>query len=502
MVEPQHLSAYTEIDRIADRVVGQVSRVEGSSISLVLLKESPRNVYLEPKGVLLFPRLNSIVLFQVEGAWVIGMITSLSDQEQHLTRYEQRIDDTLLDMLPSKRIAHVMPLGTMTGVEHSYRVDRGVDRMPAVGDVAIIPTVDQVTAVFAPRGESAHHISIGTIPIANNAPAYVDPDVLFARHTAVFGSTGSGKSCTVAAIVRETLKKAKANKEKQQGRSSARFVIFDLNGEYGKCFGDLSGLKILKVGETAGDNQLEKAGGTAGDNQLVKVEETAGDDQLMEVGETAGDDQLMQVGETAGDDQLVQAGETAENSQLVKVFKVGETAGDNQLVLPAWFWNTDEWAAILEAAPGVQRPLLKQSLSILAAIMEKAGEQGIDVEKKQELKDYLPLVICQLVLKRDYSNGAAIPDEFRACNAILRQAAEFIAEEDLYIEINGELQKIVEICDSKKGADGESVKFDVWNVADKKIHQELSPAVTIKLEDDELNVSVWQVKSESMKKKF
>ncbi|MFM9815979.1 helicase HerA domain-containing protein, partial [Streptomyces scabiei] len=88
-------------------------------------------------------------------------------------------------------------------------------------------------------------------PIAHDAPIAVDPDKLFGRHLAVLGNTGSGKSCTLAALVRSAVESAQKSlkkpeipegaEEAQNGQANpnARFIILDPNGEYSKCFQDL-----------------------------------------------------------------------------------------------------------------------------------------------------------------------------------------------------------------------------------------------------------------------
>jgi DNA helicase HerA-like ATPase len=52
-------------------------------------------------------------------------------------------------------------------------------------------------------------------------------DDFFGGHVAVLGNTGSGKSCTVAAVLQSLFEKA----DEHHARG-ATFIIFDVNGEY------------------------------------------------------------------------------------------------------------------------------------------------------------------------------------------------------------------------------------------------------------------------------
>ena len=54
-------------------------------------------------------------------------------------------------------------------------------------------------------------------------------DNFFGKHAAVLGNTGSGKSCTVTAIIRSVL-------EDKPEMKNVHFIIFDTNGEYENAF--------------------------------------------------------------------------------------------------------------------------------------------------------------------------------------------------------------------------------------------------------------------------
>src|SRR5690625_7414387 len=74
--------------------------------------------------------------------------------------------------------------------------------------------------------------------MAANAPVYVNTDKIIGRHTAVLGNTGSGKSCSVAGLIRWSLEAV--SKELNEGEeSNSRFIVLDPNGEYSKTFDDL-----------------------------------------------------------------------------------------------------------------------------------------------------------------------------------------------------------------------------------------------------------------------
>ena len=106
--------------------------------------------------------------------------------------------------------------------------------------------------------ESGEHrrIRIGSSPLAGNADIRVDPDRLFGRHLAILGNTGSGKSCSVAGLIRWSLDEARS--ASPQG-GSARFLILDPNGEYSAAFASAStsfSTQVFTVNAAGGNQRL------------------------------------------------------------------------------------------------------------------------------------------------------------------------------------------------------------------------------------------------------
>ncbi len=106
--------------------------------------------------------------------------------------------------------------------------------------IAIPPTrvkvaeAETLKAIYC-GAEEAGALCFGTLAQDESILVPVDGDVLFGRHLAVVGSTGSGKSCTVAAILQQGLKPS----ADQCGRgvlSNAHIILFDLHGEYATSF--------------------------------------------------------------------------------------------------------------------------------------------------------------------------------------------------------------------------------------------------------------------------
>lgn len=82
-------------------------------------------------------------------------------------------------------------------------------------------------------------IQIGEHVGAGGAPCYADLNELLGKHTAVLGSTGAGKSATVAAIIHSVLERgSKAG----YANWNPRIIILDPHNEYGAAFSAASRL--------------------------------------------------------------------------------------------------------------------------------------------------------------------------------------------------------------------------------------------------------------------
>lgn len=237
-------------DKIRHLTVGTVEFVSPKEIKVLLDIDAPLNTSLNSGIPQQFPRINGFLLIPNELGSLIGMITWIGVEYSPYPKRKGYKDFDLVDLPFPLRKLSLSPLGILKKVENGYEIVRGVYSYPSVGDVVIIPTQDQLKAIVQNKDQNAR-VKIGNSPMAANAPIYVDPDKLFGRHLAILGNTGSGKSCSVAGLIRwsiESAKKEIRNKEiGNDDKVNARFIILDPNGEYGSCFEGLGNIKKFEV---------------------------------------------------------------------------------------------------------------------------------------------------------------------------------------------------------------------------------------------------------------
>lgn len=301
--------------------MGVVESVAPDDIRVLLDTEAPQAVALNAGQPQRFPRINGFVLIPNEAGALVGVVSWLGVERSPYPKRTGLKDFGLVDLPFPLRKMSLVPLGTLTvnatneGTE--YELHRGVASFPSIGDPVHLPSTGQLRALVEARGAN-RRVPIGTSPLAADAPVSVDPDKLFGRHLAILGNTGSGKSCSLAGLIRWSLDAAE---RKRGGAPHARFILLDPNGEYRTSFGDIGDVRTFAV-------------------------------------------------------------------------RPGEGSEAAPLRVPAWMWNSHEWAAFAQAAPKTQRPLLMQGLRNLRA--GRTLEAGKDVALAGLVRGYLGMLEAKI----------------------------------------------------------------------------------------------------------
>lgn len=106
------------------------------------------------------------------------------------------------------------------------KFNRGVRTFPVLGEPVYTMSATDLQVIFSK--ESTPCIEIGRLQQDNSIIANVRIDDMLSKHFAIIGSTGSGKSCTVALILQAIL----------SANPAGHVVLFDPHNEYSKSFGD------------------------------------------------------------------------------------------------------------------------------------------------------------------------------------------------------------------------------------------------------------------------
>ena len=132
-----------------------------------------------------------------------------------------RLDQEAAGETISKKVAECLLIGTLS---HEGRFTRGVAVYPNVGQKVKMVALQELREIFSEF--VAQDFSFARLSQAEDQRAFIDVDRFFGRHTAILGTTGSGKSCTVASVLQQTITKY----------PDTHILVIDLHGEYATAF--------------------------------------------------------------------------------------------------------------------------------------------------------------------------------------------------------------------------------------------------------------------------
>ena len=233
-------------DELRNRTIGTVEFVSSKEIKVILDTNAPQSTAINTGTPQLFPKINGYVLVPNEDGSLIGMISWIGIEYSNYPKRRGYKDFDLVDLpFPTRKLS-ISPIGILRKNKETYYVERGVFSYPSIGDTVAIPSNNQLKAIVENKDINAK-VKIGTSPMAANEDVYINPDKLFGRHLAVLGNTGSGKSCSVAGLIRWSIQEAKKEVDKLGTKLNMRFLIIDPNDEYSNCFNDLGNIRKYKV---------------------------------------------------------------------------------------------------------------------------------------------------------------------------------------------------------------------------------------------------------------
>ncbi len=129
----------------------------------------------------------------------------------------------------------------------SGEFNRGVSQYPTIGDEAHLVTEQDLTRIYG-RPDAGNFVRVGSIASAESISALIDIDRLVTRHSAIVGTTGAGKSTTVANLLASLSDPARY--------PSARIIVLDLHGEYQAALADRATVFRVNPDEARGEQPL------------------------------------------------------------------------------------------------------------------------------------------------------------------------------------------------------------------------------------------------------
>jgi len=198
-----------------DRSIGRIVSVTGSKT--IVLLDTPKDGTI--RNIQDRPEMGTLLAIDTANTVVLAIVSALS-----VPVPAQRDGD------PEIWIAELGLVGELWRDANGTAVtfNRGVTVYPGLGDRVRVASKAELTLAFS--GSDARSVRVGCIRQDQTIDARVRIDDLLGKHFAILGTTGTGKSCTTALILRSILDQHPA----------AHIVLLDPHNEYATAFGELA----------------------------------------------------------------------------------------------------------------------------------------------------------------------------------------------------------------------------------------------------------------------
>lgn len=216
--------------------LGDVQDVNGTTVSITLSKESLTGfVYIDGQGYRV-GQIGSFIRIPIGFHDLFGIISQVGASavpEKHAEIQSHGNRWMTIQLIGE---------GPRNGV-----FQRGLSQYPTIGDEVHLVSEKELNNIYG-QPDKPYFAKLGHISNADSIPALIDVNKLITRHSAIVGTTGSGKSTTVASIMN-----ALSDSEKYP---SSRIIMLDLHGEYGQALQEKA--HIYKINRDTSSKLKEK----------------------------------------------------------------------------------------------------------------------------------------------------------------------------------------------------------------------------------------------------
>ena len=193
-------------------------------------------------------QVNNLVVIRASkrGQTLVGMVSKIMRKFIDMPELEED------EIVASNDIVKLTLIGTLIDKdgERNNVFKRTLESVPEIDSDCFIMSEDTLTnfmsAISGANSDIENPLCIGHYAINHGASAWLDGNKFFQRHAVIVGSTGSGKSYTVATLI-ERIAKLK----------SCNVILFDIHGEYAPIKSDrIKHYRIAGPGDAPSKNVM------------------------------------------------------------------------------------------------------------------------------------------------------------------------------------------------------------------------------------------------------
>jgi hypothetical protein len=223
---------YSVVDELK---IGQIVEVTGTNIKVEISDKVSELSRSHEGRVYPIGQIGSMIKIHYGRKIIFGLVTMLRMRSEEIIETGQPISTE-----SDQRLMEVQLLaeGHWSNVNQSLTFKRGIKTYPLPQQGVYLLTSEEVSQLYkSAEGDVKDGVSplvpIGVYGASESTACRANINKTFGMHCAVLGSTGSGKSGTVAAIIHSVLEH-----QHEGDNLSPQIIIIDPHGEYGTAFKD------------------------------------------------------------------------------------------------------------------------------------------------------------------------------------------------------------------------------------------------------------------------
>ncbi|WP_167343105.1 ATP-binding protein [Nonlabens sp. SY33080] len=223
--------------KINSTLIGTIQDVSGTTVRVVLSNESPEGLtYVNGEGYKI-GQIGSFVKIPIGYNFLYGLITQVG---------ASAVPENQSDNQPYGN--RWMTIQLVGEAQKNGKFERGLTQYPTINDEAHLVSEADLKSIYG-QPDKPYFVNVGHISGAVSIPALIDVNKLVTRHSAILGTTGSGKSTTVASILNKLSESSKY--------PSSRILVFDIHGEYGSALKDRANIFKINADTSIGEKELQ-----------------------------------------------------------------------------------------------------------------------------------------------------------------------------------------------------------------------------------------------------
>lgn len=205
--------------------LGTIIRVDSNTVEVEVSNEIPSSSPIINGKVYKLGQIGSFVRIKAGNVNTYGLVEAVSNTPSN-------IKDAPELAQTGNRYLTISLVGEKIG---GQPFEKGIGLYPTINDEVHLVTDDDLRDIYGVSVGDGK-LAIGKHASSDDLDVYLDIHKLVLRHAAILGSTGSGKSNSVVAILKQIISQM----------HNSRMILIDPHGEYESAF---PGAKVFKIGD-------------------------------------------------------------------------------------------------------------------------------------------------------------------------------------------------------------------------------------------------------------